>query len=101
MPELPEVETVRSGLEKWVLGWKISKVDVLHSRAVRNNTTYDLKKVLPGRKIVKVDRRGKYMWLLLDNDQALIIHLGMSGQVLLPSSKEAPHRHLRIRLSIS
>ena len=41
------------------------------------------------------------MWLLLDNDQALIIHLGMSGQVLLPSSKEAPHRHLRIRLSIS
>jgi formamidopyrimidine-DNA glycosylase len=101
MPELPEVETVRSGLEKWVLGWKISKVDVLHSRAVRNNTTFDLKKVLPGRKIVKVDRRGKYMWLLLDNDQALIIHLGMSGQVLLPSSKEAPHRHLRIRLSIS
>jgi formamidopyrimidine-DNA glycosylase len=61
MPELPEVETVRSGLEKWVLGWKISKVDVLHSRAVRNNTAYDLKKVLPGRKIVKVDRRGKYM----------------------------------------
>ena len=101
MPELPEVETVRSGLEKWVLGWKISKVDVLHSRAVRNNTAYDLRKVLPGRKIVKVDRRGKYMWLLLDNDQALIIHLGMSGQVLLPSSKEAPHRHLRIRLSIS
>ena len=101
MPELPEVETVRSGLEKWVLGWKISKVDVLHSRAVRNNTAYDLRKVLPGRKIVKVDRRGKYMWLLLDNDQALIIHLGMSGQVLLPSSNEAPHRHLRIRLSIS
>jgi formamidopyrimidine-DNA glycosylase len=73
----------------------------VHSRAVRNNTAYDLRKVLPGRKIVKVDRRGKYMWLLLDNDQALIIHLGMSGQVLLPSSKEAPHRHLRIRLSIS
>ena len=70
MPELPEVETVRSGLEKWVIGWKISKVDILHQRAVRNNTTYDLRKVLPGRKIVKVDRRGKYMWLLLDNDQA-------------------------------
>ena len=101
MPELPEVETVRSGLEKWVLGWKISKVDVLHSRAVRNNTAYDLRKVLPGRKIVKVDRRGKYMWLLLDNNQGLIIHLGMSGQVLLPSSKQAPHKHLRIKLSIS
>jgi len=101
MPELPEVETVRSGLEKWVLGWKISKVDVLHSRAVRNNTAYDLRKVLPGRKIVKVDRRGKYMWLLLDNEQALIIHLGMSGQVLLPNIVDPPHRHLRIRLSIS
>jgi formamidopyrimidine-DNA glycosylase len=101
MPELPEVETVRSGLEKWVLGWKISKVEILHSRAVRNNTAYDLMKVLPGRKIVKVDRRGKYMWLLLDNEQALIIHLGMSGQVLLPSGKEAPHRHLRVRLLIS
>jgi formamidopyrimidine-DNA glycosylase len=101
MPELPEVETVRSGLEKWVLGWKISKVDVLHSRAVRNNTEYDLRKVLPGRKIVKVDRRGKYMWLLLDNNQALIIHLGMSGQVLLPNIVDPPHRHLRIRLSIA
>ena len=85
MPELPEVETVRSGLEKWVLGWTISEVEILHSRAVRNNKTHDLRKVLPGRKIIKVDRRGKYMWLLLDNNQALIIHLGMSGQVLLPN----------------
>jgi len=101
MPELPEVETVRSGLEKWVLGWKISKVEILHSRSVRNNTNYDLRKVLPGRKIIKVDRRGKYMWLLLDNNQALIIHLGMSGQVLLPNIVDPPHRHLRIRLSIA
>ena len=101
MPELPEVETVRSGLEKWVIGWKISKVEILHSRAIRNNTTYDLQKVLPGRKITKVDRRGKYMWLLLDNNQALIIHLGMSGQVLLPNVVDLPHKHLRIRLLIA
>ena len=101
MPELPEVETVRSGLEKWVIGWKISNVEILHARAVRNNKTYDLRKVLPGRKITKVDRRGKYMWLLLDNNQALIIHLGMSGQVLLPNVVDPPHRHLRIRLSIA
>ena len=101
MPELPEVETVRSGLEKWVLGWTISEVEILHSRAVRNNKTHDLRKVLPGRKIIKVDRRGKYMWLLLDNNQALIIHLGMSGQVLLPNVVDPPHRHLRIRLSIA
>jgi len=101
MPELPEVETVRSGLEKWVLGWKISNVEILHARAVRNNKTHDLRKVLPGRKIIKVDRRGKYMWLLLDNNQALIIHLGMSGQVLLPNVVDSPHKHLRIRLSIA
>lgn len=100
MPELPEVETVRSGLEKWVIGWKISNVEILHSRAVRNNKTYDLQKVLPGRKITKVDRRGKYMWLLLDNNQALIIHLGMSGQVLLPNVVDPPHKHLRVRLLI-
>jgi formamidopyrimidine-DNA glycosylase len=100
MPELPEVETVRSGLEKWVLGWEISKVEILHSRAVRNNKTYDLKKVLPGRKIVKVDRRGKYMWLVLDNNQGLIIHLGMSGQVLLPNLVDPKHKHLRVRLLI-
>lgn len=100
MPELPEVETVRSGLEKWVIGWKISNVEILHSRAVRNNTTYDLRKVLPGRKITKVDRRGKYLWLLLDNNQALIIHLGMSGQVLLPNVVDPPHKHLRVRLLI-
>ncbi len=100
MPELPEVETVRSGLEKWIIGWKISNVEILHSRAVRNNTTYDLRKVLPGRKITKVDRRGKYLWLLLDNNQALIIHLGMSGQVLLPNVVDPPHKHLRVRLLI-
>jgi formamidopyrimidine-DNA glycosylase len=41
------------------------------------------------------------MWLLLDNNQALIIHLGMSGQVLLPNIVDPPHRHLRIRLSIA
>lgn len=77
MPELPEVETIRRGLEPVVLGRTIEAVDVAHPRAVRKAPA-GLAPVV-GREIHAVVRRGKYLWFLLD-DQALIAHLGMSGQ---------------------
>ena len=90
MPELPEVEVVRRGLQAHVAGRTISAVRVHHLRAVRRHEAgpADLAARLLDAKITGTDRRGKYLWLLLDHgsgeaDEALVVHLGMSGQMLL------------------
>jgi formamidopyrimidine-DNA glycosylase len=92
MPELPEVEVVRRGLQAHVVGKTITAVRVHHPRAVRRHEAgpADLTARLLGARINGTDRRGKYLWLLLDaeaagpeSDTALVVHLGMSGQMLL------------------
>lgn len=99
MPELPEVEVVRRGLESHVLGRKFGEVEVLHPRAVRNNDV-DLTSVLPGLAIEAVRRRGKYLWLELSDGYALVIHLRMSGQMLVGEHGEVTSPHLRIRADL-
>jgi len=97
MPELPEVEVVRRGLQAHVVGKSISAVRVHHPRAVRRHEAGagDLTARLLDARITSTDRRGKYLWLNLSDDQtALVVHLGMSGQMLLG---EVPNtNHLRI-----
>ncbi len=86
MPELPEVEVVRRGLQEHVAGRVITEVAVLHPRAARRHEagSADLESRLRGARVTGTDRRGKYLWLNLDDDQAaLVVHLGMSGQMLL------------------
>lgn len=86
MPELPEVEVVRRGLQAYVVGRTITAVRVRHPRAVRRHVAgpADLTARLLDARIAGTDRRGKYLWLLLDDaDEALVVHLGMSGQMLL------------------
>jgi formamidopyrimidine-DNA glycosylase len=92
MPELPEVEVVRRGLQAHVVGKTITAVRVHHPRAVRRHEAgpSDLTARLLGARITGTDRRGKYLWLLLGSeprgagsDTALVVHLGMSGQMLL------------------
>ncbi|MGV9804237.1 bifunctional DNA-formamidopyrimidine glycosylase/DNA-(apurinic or apyrimidinic site) lyase [Micromonospora chersina] len=99
MPELPEVETVRQGLAQWVAGRRISAVEVRHPRAVRRHEPggEHFADVLTGRTITDVRRRGKYLWLPLDSGDALIGHLGMSGQLLLQPVGAADELHLRVR----
>jgi len=99
MPELPEVETVRQGLERWVSGRRIAAVEVLHPRAVRRHAAggADFAAALAGRTIAHVRRRGKYLWLALDSDDAVVGHLGMSGQMLLLDAAVPAGPHLRIR----
>ncbi len=94
MPELPEVEVVRAGLENLVLGSKIGAVRIHHERAVRQNVG-DLTQQLEGATIVRVARRGKYMWLELDRPFVLMIHLGMSGQIRV---NDSPSEHSHVRL---
>src|SRR6201993_966985 len=94
MPELPEVEVVRRGLQAHVVGRTITAVRVHHARAVRRHEAgpADLTARLLDAWITGTDRRGKYLWLLLDEgDCALLVHLGMSGQMLLGTVPNAGH----------
>ena len=94
MPELPEVEVVRRGLQAHVVGRTITAVRVHHHRAVRRHEAgpADLTARLLDARITGTDRRGKYLWLTLDDgDFALVVHLGMSGQMLLGTVPKAGH----------
>ena len=101
MPELPEVETVRLGLAKHVVGRRIAEVEVHHPRAVRRHLpgADHFGAVLRGRRILDAARRGKYLWLPLDSGDAIVGHLGMSGQLLLQPADNADETHLRVRIT--
>lgn len=98
MPELPEVETIRRDLEKEVVGRRIKTVEVSGKRAVRRHPPAQMVKVLEGEKIGSVVRKGKYLLLGVGDSNTLVIHLGMSGQLLKaqPKDEMAPHTHVVI-----
>ncbi|MEU5024579.1 bifunctional DNA-formamidopyrimidine glycosylase/DNA-(apurinic or apyrimidinic site) lyase [Streptomyces milbemycinicus] len=101
MPELPEVEVVRRGLERWISGRTVAEVQVLHPRAVRRHLGggEDFAARLKGRRAGVARRRGKYLWLPLeDADESVLAHLGMSGQLLVQPHGAADEKHLRIRV---
>ncbi len=105
MPELPEVETVRMGLEKHLTGRTVTAVEVLHPRAARRHLggEPDLIGRLAGKHVTGVRRRGKYMWIDVADDTdraALVVHLGMSGQMLIARDGAPDHTHLRIRATL-
>ena len=110
MPELPDgevVEVVRAGLERHVVGSTIESVEVLHPRPVRRDHRGPTGFVaaLVGQRIVAVRRRGKYFWLALEPlpgqaGDALLGHLGMSGQMLLHERGAPDERHLRVRFGL-
>lgn len=113
MPELPEVEVVRAGLSPAVTGARIVAVDARDPRALTRHTggPLDFEARLRGRGITGAARRGKFLWLPLDAEstdgenlsdmpEAILVHLGMSGQMLLRADGASTERHERIRLSI-
>jgi formamidopyrimidine-DNA glycosylase len=101
VPELPEVEVVRRGLAQWVAGRTVAAVEVWHPRAVRRHRggAADFTGRLSGRRVESAQRRGKYLWLPLDSGDALVGHLGMSGQLLVQPAETADETHLRVRLT--
>lgn len=98
MPELPEVEVVRRGLAEHVVGRRVDAVRVLDPRSLRRHGPgpADFIDRLAGRRVTAARRRGKYLWLALDDDDAVLAHLGMSGQLLIADADAPPPRHLRI-----
>jgi formamidopyrimidine-DNA glycosylase len=101
MPELPEVETVRDGLQRWVAGRSVASVEVTHARAVRRHLAgaQDLAARLVGARFEAASRRGKYLWLpLAGREEALVAHLGMSGQLLVQPADAPREKHLHVRV---
>ncbi|MFG2329244.1 bifunctional DNA-formamidopyrimidine glycosylase/DNA-(apurinic or apyrimidinic site) lyase [Streptomyces sp. NPDC048604] len=101
MPELPEVEVVRRGLERWVAARTVAEVEVLHPRAVRRHPAggVDFAARLTGHRLGTAMRRGKYLWIpLADTDASVLGHLGMSGQLLVQPHDAPDEKHLRIRV---
>jgi formamidopyrimidine-DNA glycosylase len=111
MPELPEVEVVRRGLQEHAAGRTVQAVEVLHPRAVRRHEpgAGDFAARLTGRTLSGTARRGKYLWLPLGDGEAggpapaeaLVAHLGMSGQLVVQPAGSDDEVHLRVRLRLS
>jgi formamidopyrimidine-DNA glycosylase len=102
VPELPEVEIVRRGLERHVVGRTIDSVQMLHPRALRRHVAGpdDFAAAVRGREITGALRRGKYLWLPVGDD-ALLAHLGMSGQLLVEDPSRPLSPHVRVRLTFA
>ncbi|WP_431969526.1 bifunctional DNA-formamidopyrimidine glycosylase/DNA-(apurinic or apyrimidinic site) lyase [Nocardia sp. bgisy134] len=103
MPELPEVEVVRRGLADHVVGRTIESVIVTHPRSVRRHLegAADLAARMAGQRVAAAERRGKYLWLTFDDgDDALVVHLGMSGQMLVRPADVPLEKHAHIQATL-
>jgi formamidopyrimidine-DNA glycosylase len=107
VPELPEVEVVRRGLADHVIGRRVSSVEVLHPRAVRRHLAgaADVVARVTGRTLAAARRRGKYLWIDLDSPdgpvEAVLAHLGMSGQMLVTDPDTPAQKHLRVLVNFA
>ncbi|MCU1395243.1 MAG: Formamidopyrimidine-DNA glycosylase [Ilumatobacteraceae bacterium] len=101
MPELPEVETVRRGLQQRFVGRRIERVEVGRERTVRRTSREALIDGLTGTTALSAQRRGKYLLLPLDSGDSMMIHLRMSGRVLIePSDRpRLDHTHVVLHLA--
>ncbi|TWP33020.1 bifunctional DNA-formamidopyrimidine glycosylase/DNA-(apurinic or apyrimidinic site) lyase [Leekyejoonella antrihumi] len=95
MPELPEVEVVRRGLQGHVVGHRLDEVTLSGIRVARRHLPgpQDLTDRLRGTTALSARRRGKYLWLVLSSDEALVLHLGMSGQLLVEPNDAPLEKH--------
>ena len=100
MPELPEVETVRRGLADRVVGRRIESVETGRERSVRRTSAQQVVDGLTGATIIEAGRRGKYLLCPLDTGDTLMVHLRMTGQLLLApvGAPRPPHTHVVLQL---
>jgi formamidopyrimidine-DNA glycosylase len=100
MPELPEVETVRRGLARFAVGRRVDKVEIGRLRTVRRTSAQAIVDGLTGATIVAANRRGKYLLLPLDTGDEMMIHLRMTGKLLVAASgsPRPPHTHVVMHL---
>ena len=101
MPELPEVETVRRGMVSYVVGRRIDRVEVGRERTVRRTSRQALIDGLTGATVTSIGRRGKYILCSLDTGDTLMIHLRMSGRVLVSNNGDARPAHTHVVLHLA
>ena len=94
MPELPEVETVRRGLEKLILGKKISNIDIRYPKMIKTDL-HEFQKAMPGQVIQSMGRRGKYLLFYL-SDKVLISHLRMEGKYFYYPDQVPERKHAHV-----
>jgi len=100
MPELPEVETVKNELVPYVLGRRISGVTLFWDRMVRQPSAEEFRSQLVGQGILELSRRGKYMIFRLTGGEVLIIHLKMTGSLLVKPDNAEPEKYVRAILHL-
>lgn len=100
MPELPEVETIRRFLAREVTGAKVVWLQLHLKKALRNSTSADLTQGLVGRRIVGFSRRGKHLLLTFDSGAKLVIHLRMTGQLLLVPAQTPLQKHTTLVIGL-
>jgi formamidopyrimidine-DNA glycosylase len=103
VPELPEVETVRAGIEQHVVGRTVAAAEVFNPRAVRRDLAGPdgFAAAMAGRTFLRAERRGKYLWFALDDTEALLAHLGMSGQFIVGDPDRPLSPHVRVRFTFT
>jgi len=103
VPELPEVEVVRRGLEPFTGEWTVESVEVIEPRSLKRHPgpVEDFVHRLTGRRLLAIARRGKFLWWVVDDDFALVAHLGMSGQILIGDTPDDFGKLCRITLELS
>ena len=100
MPELAEVETIRRDVDRLYVGRRITSVSATGIRSVRRHPIEgEFAARITGRKVIASARRGKYLLVPLDDGQALVAHMGMSGQLLTTDSDAPLAKHTHVRLS--
>ncbi|HEY3118428.1 MAG TPA: bifunctional DNA-formamidopyrimidine glycosylase/DNA-(apurinic or apyrimidinic site) lyase [Chloroflexota bacterium] len=100
MPELPEVETLRQDLAGVVLGARLERVELFQTRMLRGQDPTAIPERLSGGLIHSIGRRGKYLLMHTDRGTTLLIHRGMSGNVLLRDQGDPIERHLHLLLEL-
>ena len=100
MPELPEVETVRRGLAGRVVGRRVERVEVGRERSVRRTSRQAVIDGLTGATFLAAERRGKYLLLPLDTGDTVMVHLRMSGQLLLAPAGAARPAHTHVAMTL-
>ncbi len=99
MPELPEVETIRRGLAHLIVGYTITSIQDLHPRTLKKSSIAPLAS-LSGARITGINRRGKFLWFILNRPEVLVAHLGMSGQFLINRPDHPTPKHIRAKFKL-
>jgi formamidopyrimidine-DNA glycosylase len=96
MPELPEVETIKNGLLPHLPGRRFTQLSALWAKSIKKPSQQEFSSLLTGSKVDHLSRRGKYLIFRLSNGYKLIIHLRMSGTLLLRKANAAPDPYARV-----